>query len=243
MHNLAILFCFWTVLTICPDMPVTLTVRAAEEAPAAGTGLKPESGVVVVTTVCAEQEYTADVTAAAAVADAVLTPWHLEQLDNGENIVIRIDVTDITDEVPVQDQEIIADGIETYRKEMPKLTLGMYIDISMFIKVGEGSWDAVTATDEPVEVVIGIPEKLQRDGRKFYIIRAHEGKYSLMSDLDDAPGTITVSTDLFPALRSRMWRQMRYRCRSRTDADFATAARLFWESAALYGCRLSLCWY
>ncbi len=92
---------------------------------------------------------------------------------------------------------MIENGIEAYREEVPGLVLGMYVDISMFIKIGAGDWNAITATDEPIEVVIGIPEKLQSDGRKFIIIRAHEGEYAFMNDLDDAPDTITVSTDLF----------------------------------------------
>lgn len=101
-----------------------------------------------------------------------------ELVNSGETIEIRIDVTDISDRVP---------GLE----------LGMYVDISMFIRIGAGDWNAITATDEPIEVVIGIPEKLQNGGREFYIIRAHEGEYTLMNDLDDVPETITVSTDLF----------------------------------------------
>lgn len=88
-------------------------------------------------------------------------------------------------------------GIEAYREEAPGLVRGMYVDISMFIRIGAGDWNAITETKEPIEVVIGISEELQSDGRVFYIIRAHEGAYTFMNDLDDAPDTITVSTDLF----------------------------------------------
>ena len=41
------------------------------------------------------------------------------------------------------------------------LTLGMYVDISMFIRIGESGWNAITATRVPIEIIIGIPEKLQ----------------------------------------------------------------------------------
>ncbi len=75
----------------------------------------------------------------------------------------------------------------------------MYIDISMFIRVGEGEWNAVTSTEEPIEVIIGIPEELREDGREFYIIRSHEGEYTLLNDMDKAPGTVTISTDMFSA--------------------------------------------
>ncbi len=114
-----------------------------------------------------------------------------------ETIEIRIDVTDISEKVPLQDKEVIGRGIEACSEEVSGLVLGMYVDISMFIRIGAGDWNAITETDEPIEVVINIPEKLQSDGREFLIIRAHNGEYTIMNDLDDTPDTITVSTELF----------------------------------------------
>ncbi len=155
------------------------------------------NGAVIVTVVCAEQEYTAGVADTIAVANAILTPEQMELVNNGETIEIRIDVKDISDQVPEQDKEVIENGIEEYRKEVPGLVLGMYVDISMFIRIGEGGWNAITATKEPIEIIVGIPEKLQEKGRSYVIIRAHDGVHTLMDDLDDDPSTITVNTDLF----------------------------------------------
>ncbi len=154
-------------------------------------------GTVIVTVVYEEEKCTATVADTEKVVKAVLTPNQRELVNGGETIEIRIDVTDISDQVPKQDKEVIEGGIEAYREEVPGLVLGMYVDISMFIRIGAGDWNAITATDEPIDVVIGIPEKLQCGGREFYIVRAHEGEYTFMNDLDDAPDTITVSTDLF----------------------------------------------
>ncbi len=161
------------------------------------TVLALRNGAVIVTVVCEEQECTAGVADSIAVADAVLTPEQIQLVGDGETIEIRIDVKDISEKVPAQDKEVIERGMEAYREEAPGLVLGMYVDISMFIKIGAGDWNAVTATDAPVEVVIGIPEKLLSDGREFTIIRAHNGEYAFMNDLDDAPDTITISTELF----------------------------------------------
>ncbi len=155
------------------------------------------NGTVIVTVVCEEQKYTAAVADTEAVVNAVLTSEQRELVNSGETIEIRIDVTDISESVPVRDKEVIESGIEAYQNELPNLTLGMYIDISMFIKIGDSEWDAITATGEPVEVVIGIPEELQESGREYYIIRAHDGEYTFMEDRDDAPDTITISTNLF----------------------------------------------
>ncbi len=154
-------------------------------------------GTVIVTVVCEEDKCTAAVADTEKVVKAVLTPGQQALVNSGETIEIRIDVTDISDQVPEQDKEVIEGGIGAHREEVPGLKLGMYVDISMSIRIGAGDWNPITATDGPIEVVIGIPEELQRNGREFYIIRAHEGQYTLMNDLDDVPETITVSTDLF----------------------------------------------
>ncbi len=154
-------------------------------------------GTVLVTVACEEGKCTAAVADAGAVAEAVLTPGQQEIVNSGRTIEIRIDVTDISEKTPTQDKEVIESGIEAYREEAPGLVLGMYVDISLFVRTGEEGWNAVTETREPIEVVMGIPEKLQSDGRTFYIIRAHDGEYTFMNDLDGEPETITIRTDLF----------------------------------------------
>ncbi len=174
-----------------------VTIGNVEGMTETSTALQVGSGAVIVTVVCAEQEYTAGVTDTIAVANAVLMPEQLELVNNGETVEIRIDVKDISNQVPEQDKALIEKGIEEYQKKVPGLELGMYIDISMFIKIGEDDWNPITEADEPIEVVIGIPERLLSDGREFYIIRAHEEAYAFMNDMDDVPGTITIGTDRF----------------------------------------------
>ena len=163
------------------------------------TALELGNGTVRVTVVCQEQEYTAGVSDTAAVVRAVLTPVQLQSVAGGENIEIRVDVKDISGNVPKKDKSTIENGIKEYRKEMPDLILGMYVDISLFMKIGEADWNAVTGTEEPIEVVIGIPLKLQSTDREFFIIRSHEGEYTLLTDMDDAPDTVTIHTDRFSA--------------------------------------------
>ena len=163
------------------------------------TALELGNGTVTVTVVCEEQEYTAGVSDTAAVVRAVLTPVQLQSVAAGENIEIRVDVKDISGNVPKKDKSTIENGMKEYRKEMPDLILGMYVDISLFMKIGEADWNAVTGTEEPIEVVIGIPLKLQSTDREFFIIRSHEGEYTLLTDMDDAPDTVTIHTDRFSA--------------------------------------------
>ena len=163
------------------------------------TALEIGEGTVTVTVVCEEQEYTAGVSDTAAVVNAVLTPAQLQSAAAGENIEIRVEVKDISGNVPEKDKSAIENGIKEYHKEIPDLTLGMYVDISLFVKVGEADWNAVTGTVEPIEVVIGIPQNLQSIAREFFIIRSHEGEYTLLTDMDDVPDTVTIHTDRFSA--------------------------------------------
>ena len=163
------------------------------------TALEIGEGTVTVTVVCEEQEYTAGVSDTAAVVNAVLTPAQLQSAAAGENIEIRVEVKDISGNVPEKDKSAIENGIKEYHKEIPDLVLGMYVDISLFVKIGEADWNAVTGTVEPVKVVIGIPQKLQSIDREFFIIRSHEGEYTLLTDMDDAPDTVTIHTDRFSA--------------------------------------------
>ena len=162
------------------------------------TILKTEKqGAVIVTVVCEDKDYAAGVSDTVAAANAVLTSQQIQQVDNGEIIEIRIDVKDISATIAKQDKEAIETALAQYREEYPQLALGRYIDISMFLKTGAGDWDAVTATEKPIDVIIGVPTKLQEDNRKFYVIRAHEGQTTLLTDTDDNPDTITISTDRF----------------------------------------------
>ncbi len=183
-------------LTIAGDLVTTGNITKASETT---TILEAGDGAVIVTVVCEEETCTAGVKDTVAVANAVLTPEQIRSVNDGETIEIRVDVKDISGAVPGQDRKIIESGLAEYQKERPKLTLGMYIDISMFIRIGGSGWDAVTETAEPVEVVIGIPEELKGERREFYIIRSHDGAYTLLPDTDDDPDTITVSTNLFSA--------------------------------------------
>ena len=165
----------------------------------ASTMLEVGEGAVIVRVVCDEPKLTAGVADTVAVANAVLTTEQIGLADGGDTIEIRVEVKDITTSVTGQDQEVIESAVTSLRKEQEGMVLGMYVDISMFVKIGDGDWSAVTATDEQIEVVIGVPEEMQTDGRAYYVIRSHEGAYDILTDMDDKPDTITISTDKFSA--------------------------------------------
>lgn len=139
----------------------------------------------------------AEVTDVNAVANAVLSRQEMERVSKGESVEIRIDVEQVDEIVSQRDKQLAEEGVKKFQNELPDLTIGMYIDISLFMRIGEGEWNAVNKTNGPIEIMIDIPEQLQARSSEFYIVRVHEGEYALLRDLDDAVGTITIQTELF----------------------------------------------
>ncbi len=163
------------------------------------TMIQAGEGLVAVTLVCEDEGYAAGVKDTIAVANAVLTPEQIQLVNDGASIEIKIVIKDISGNVTEQDKEIIENGLTLFRKEIQELTIGMYVDISMFTRVDEGDWNTISAIKEPIEISIGILKELQEDGRTFYIIRSHEGEYALLNDVGHDPNNITIRTNMFSA--------------------------------------------
>lgn len=163
------------------------------------TMIQAGEGLVAVTLVCEDEGYAAGVKDTIAVANAVLTPEQIQLVNDGASIEIKIVIKDISGNVTEQDKEIIENGLTLFRKEIQELTIGMYVDISMFTRVDEGDWNTITAIKEPIEISIGILKELQEDGRTFYIIRSHEGEYALLNDVGHDTNNITIRTNMFSA--------------------------------------------
>lgn len=84
------------------------------------TALELGNGTVTVTVVCEEQEYTAGVSDTAAVVRAGLTPAQLQSVAAGENMEIRVEVKDISGNVP---KYVSA----TVKQEMRDFTVALFI--------------------------------------------------------------------------------------------------------------------
>ena len=224
-------------ITVTGDVIMTGTIGTAESTTMT---LIVGEGAVIVTVVSDGYQSNAGVADTVAVANAVLTSEQIQRVNSGETIEIRVDVKDISAEVPKEDKDVIEQGLQadaaagtgsgTSGDESGELILGAYIDISMYIKVGDGDWDAVAVADVPIEIVVGIPDELQSDGRTYYIARCHEGEYALLDDLDSEPDTITIKTELFSTYA------IAYRQGSGTDADGVNGflASLSWGAVALW---------
>ena len=172
----------------------TVTIPGEESA---ATVLIVGEGSVIVTVVSDEWKYGAGVADTVTVANTVLTSEQKQLVNSGENIEIRLVVKDISGQVSEEDRSIIEKGLKADKDEgAEKLVPAAYIDISMNIRTGDGDWKAVTRTDKPIKVVVGISEEWS-DDKAFYIARSHESEYALLEDLDSETDTVTIMTELF----------------------------------------------
>ena len=155
-------------------------------------------GAIVVTMEVTDTERTsASLADANAVAKALLTEEQLAQVSAGSVFEIKVEVTPIeNDAVPELDAQVISDGAAEYAESNPNMAMADYIDISMYFRIDDADWEQITET-EAFDIVIDIPDQYKGLGSAYYIIRAHEGKSTLLSDLDDNDDTITISTGQF----------------------------------------------
>lgn len=121
---------------------------------------------------------------------AVLTQEELDKLVNGTSTVqIILSVTEGDGTVSLRDRAIISAALGEYK-------LGEYLDISLY-KVIDGVRERITHTSSPITITIDIPSSLRNGGRRFRMIRAHEGTAAILRDMDNNSNTITISTDRF----------------------------------------------
>ncbi|MEG0093859.1 BspA family leucine-rich repeat surface protein [Anaerorhabdus sp.] len=161
------------------------------------TVLNVGKGAVIVTVSEQDGKRMARVDDTIAVANSVLSNEEKELVNDGEIIEIRIDVKDNTMNTPEDDKTVVQEGINAAQTDIPNLELGQYVEISLFIRVGNRDWNEINETDEPLMITINIPEEIRNRGTQFYVIRAHNGEYTVLEDMDDNPATITINTGLF----------------------------------------------
>ncbi len=107
---------------------------------------------------------------------------------NGIPVAFNIDITDS------------GETIDKNTKEAMQSKVG-YKPISYFdfviLKTSNGVTSVIDTTVAELEVVIPIPEQYQKNGRKFCVIRDHNGDVDILRDLSTDPTHIKFRTDKF----------------------------------------------
>jgi hypothetical protein len=106
----------------------------------------------------------------------------------GTPVSFNIDITENTDTV------------DENTKRMMQTKVG-YRPVSYFdfliLKTSGGITSVIDTTSAELEVVVPIPEQYRKEGRRFYIIRNHNGVVDILEDIGNDPTTITFKTDRF----------------------------------------------
>ncbi len=106
----------------------------------------------------------------------------------GTPIAFNIDITENTDEVDKDTKELM-------QKKVGYKPVS-YFDFRI-MKTSAGTTSVIDKTSAELEVVVPIPEEFQKDGRKFFVIRNHNGKVDVLEDIGSDPTTVTFRTDRF----------------------------------------------
>ncbi|MCM1120879.1 MAG: sortase B protein-sorting domain-containing protein, partial [bacterium] len=154
----------------------------------------PESGSVIPEVKPGENAPAADIsTPKAELEEMLLTDTEKQQVQDGTDIRIILEIQDAGNTVSTADQTNIEQASNGY-------SVGQYLNIDLYKLVGENRTD-ITETAKKIRIVIAVPDSLKTADssqiRAFAVIRVHDGTAELLADLDDSADTVTIETDRF----------------------------------------------
>lgn len=115
----------------------------------------------------------------------------LTDAEVAEDINVWLDIQDIGSSVSKTDKTLVQNASDDY-------TVGMYLDINLFKKVGSNAAVKITETNGKIKASIVIPESLWKSGRTFELIRVHDGGAAVISGThDESTHVFTFETDKF----------------------------------------------
>ena len=115
----------------------------------------------------------------------------LTDVEVAQGVNVWLDIQDMSASVPQTDKTLIQNTSGDY-------TVGLYLDINLFKKVGSNNATKVTETNGKVKASILIPESLWKSGRTFEIIRVHDGvATAIAGTYDENTHVFTFETDKF----------------------------------------------
>ena len=130
-------------------------------------------------------------------AKGLLTPEEMQKIEQGEDALIYLEMTDAAD---IAD-ETEKSGILAKAEENGTPEIGAWIDLSLYKKVGSALAEKITSTGETtIEVAVTLPEELLlKDAEKvrtYSIIRMHDGMAEVLP-MTLENGVLKFDTDRF----------------------------------------------
>ena len=122
------------------------------------------------------------------VVDELMDKADIYELAEGGNANVNVSITRTDETISPEDKE----QLNSYVGQLPL----KYFDITFMKRVGSKVTNVKTLKT-PLEIVVEVPDDIYKSGQVYSILRLHEGKVTVLPDLDDDPKTITFRTDRF----------------------------------------------
>ncbi|WP_022763505.1 Ig-like domain-containing protein [Butyrivibrio sp. AD3002] len=107
-------------------------------------------------------------------AEGVMTDEEKAKVNSGDNVSLTLQMTNIDSSVPEEEKNLTDNALKNENKNSK---VGMFFDISLWIKVGQGEARQVTETGKKViKVTLQVPDNLKAPAgvkRNFYVIHIH----------------------------------------------------------------------
>ena len=125
----------------------------------------------------------------------LLTDAEKTRLENGEEVKVRLEATDISASVSQTDKDLID-------SKKGNATIGMYLDIDLLKQIGSDSPANITETNGAVTITLKVPSSLINSNssvtRTYQMIRVHNGVATVIPCTYNAANqTISCETDQF----------------------------------------------
>ena len=120
------------------------------------------------------------------VVESMLSTDEILKMANGEEVSVSVSLT-------LQESDPVTESLMKTAVGQKPLK---YFDMTVLKSAG-GLTQLVTVLPSTMEVVIEIPDDVYTEGKKYSVLRIHNGEMKVLPDLDDDPKTITFRTDRF----------------------------------------------
>lgn len=124
-------------------------------------------------------------------------------IENGATISTKVETkTKELSEVDRKDLEKINTSINTMtQQDNSIIKVAQYLDIQVMLESQLDYYNEelgnIHQLDKPITFTVNIPEELKADGRKYYVLRVHNGETTVLDVVMNNDGTLSFATDCF----------------------------------------------
>ena len=124
-------------------------------------------------------------------AESLETLAQVTAAEKAEGVNVWVEVVDASETISTSDKAKVDSALEDE-------TLGMYLDVSLFKKVGSKEPTKLTTTTGEITIGFVVPTSLRKEGRSYKIMRLHGEETTLLdAEYEEETNVLTFQTDRF----------------------------------------------